>query len=283
MRSFVAAPGLLHCRAFGPPRRRTEHWPFDPHSRLNTSLPPQPPPFTLVIGTFASTAYIHLQLEARRRLYPEVPLLVHDDASPAAGILQALCGAYGAGFIRTPLRLPPCKGDLSAFARGLDWARGLGADVLVKLSRRFLPLTDWRPSLAALAGRRGFATGCAWTTSFGFGFRSECTALSVQAWAPLAAALDARIAAPGTPFVEGLLHDLARGLSTTDAEEGRPPGCDGYAVWDWMGTDRCARTGNFLWHDWAHPRDYAGVARSWGLPYEEEDFADPNEGSGRGK
>ena len=130
-----------------------------------TRSPLQSPPFALVIGTFASTAYIHLQLEARRRLYPEVPLLVHDDASPAAEILQALCGAYGAGFIRTPLRLPPCKGDLSAFARGLDWARGLGADVLVKLSRRFIPLTDWRPSLAALAGRmeRGLSarsSGC---------------------------------------------------------------------------------------------------------------------------
>lgn len=43
-----------------------------------------------------------------------------------------------------------------------------------------------------------------------------------------------------------------------------------------MGTDRCPRTGNFLWHDWAQPRDYAAVARSRGLPYEDEDFADPN-------
>lgn len=93
-------------------------------------------PSALVIGTFASTAYIHLQLEARRRLYPEVPLMVHDDASPAAGILQALCGACGAGFIRMPLRLPPCKVDLSAFARGLDWARGLGGGCAICPDRR---------------------------------------------------------------------------------------------------------------------------------------------------
>ena len=37
----------------------------------------------LVVGTFAAVPYIHLHLEARRRFYPHVPLLVHDDASPA--------------------------------------------------------------------------------------------------------------------------------------------------------------------------------------------------------
>ena len=76
MRAFIAGSAFQLHGARGP------------RNRLNTSPSPEHPPFALVIGTFASTAYIHLQLEARRRLYPEVPLLVHDDGSPAAPIIM---------------------------------------------------------------------------------------------------------------------------------------------------------------------------------------------------
>jgi cephalosporin hydroxylase len=52
----------------------------------------------LMVGTFAAVPYIHLQLEARRRLYPHVPLLVHDDGSTKRDDLQRLCAEYGCEF-----------------------------------------------------------------------------------------------------------------------------------------------------------------------------------------
>ncbi len=45
----------------------------------------------VVVGTFAALPYVHLQLEARRRRWPGVPMLVHDDASPQQADLSALC------------------------------------------------------------------------------------------------------------------------------------------------------------------------------------------------
>ena len=245
----------------------------------------------VVIGTFAAVPYIHLHLEAWRRLYPHAALLVHDDASPHAGRLAELCAEYGAEFERNTERCPPCKGDLTAFVGGLLWARERGLDLLVKLSRRFVPLTDWTASLSELALDSHYATYCAWTTTFNFGFRSECVGLAVAEWfrLNLVAELASRVLAPGEPFVEGFVHDLARraaGLNHRRAREydarigARPADRNGYAVWPWMGTDRCARNDRFLWHDAATPADYHALGKRWGLRYDVGEFRDPNGGFG---
>ena len=52
----------------------------------------------VVIGTFAAVPYIHLHLEAWRRLFPHIRLLVHDDASPEQERLRRLCAEYGCEF-----------------------------------------------------------------------------------------------------------------------------------------------------------------------------------------
>ena len=97
------------------------------------------------------------------------------------------------------------------------------------------------------------------------------------------------IHAPGSPFVEGFMHGLARrgasrntpAAQACDRRVGaRPADRDGYAVWPFLETDRCAPSAEYLWHDWARPRDYAALAERWGLAWREADFADPNMGFG---
>src|SRR4051812_17433137 len=88
----------------------------------------------MVVGTFAAVPYIHLQLEARRRFYPGVPLLVHDDGSHRVADLRKLCARYGCDFEHNERRQPPCVGDLTAFVGGLLWADARGLDLLVKVS-----------------------------------------------------------------------------------------------------------------------------------------------------
>jgi hypothetical protein len=69
------------------------------------------PSVGVVVGTFASAGNIHLHLEARRRFYPDVPLLVRDDASPDTMRLNDLCGDYGADFSTASVRAPEyCDG-----------------------------------------------------------------------------------------------------------------------------------------------------------------------------
>lgn len=245
------------------------------------------PKVGLVVGTYAAVPYIHLQLETRRRLYPDVPMLVHDDCSPRGSELDALCKEYRVGFMSTVTRYPASKGDLSAMAAGLDWARSRSLDILVKMSRRFLPLIPWADELAALAVMSQYATYSSWTTSYGFGFRTECLGFAVEEWFRLGLfeGIVDGILQPDSPFVEGFVHRLAQlaALQNTKAAKAfdaavgpRPRERDGYAIWPFMGTDRRARSENFLWHDWASHEDYGARAKALGLPYSADDFRNPN-------
>jgi hypothetical protein len=246
-----------------------------------------------VVGTFASVPYIHLHLEARRHFYPDTPLLVHDDGSHHREELGRLCDEYGCEFETNDSRQPPCIGDVSCFLGGLLWADRKGLDLLVKFSRRFVPLVDWVPDLRDLAYRSQYPTYCGHTTTFGFGFRSESVGLAVRTWMDyrLHEDLAALALAPGMPFVEGAIHDFARRLArfrchaarAWDDEIGhRPPDRDGYAPWPFLGDDRCTPYPGYLWHDSASPHDYHRQSRIWGLPYELCDFQDPNQGAGNG-
>jgi hypothetical protein len=251
------------------------------------------PPLAIgvVIGTFAAVPYIHLQLEARRRLYPHVRLLVHDDASPKQDELRRLCDEYGCEFESNNSRRPSHVGDVSCFLGGLVWAQRNHLDILVKLSRRFLPIVDWTPELRDLALTSQYPTYCNVTTSFGFGFRSECVGMAVREWISGRAheqlAMIAMDSEP--PFVEALVHNIAKRLAEFRCERAvrwdevmgpRPDDRAGYAPWKFMGTDRCERYPQFLWHDSARPNDYHELARQWELPYALGDFVDPNQGSG---
>lgn len=250
------------------------------------------PGIGLVVGTFAAVPYIHLQLESRRRHYPAVPILVHDDASSRRGELARLCEEYGAALTANATRQPPTLGDMTAFASGLDWAGRNGLELLVKVSRRWIFRTDWTASLADLARRSQYATIGSYTTAFDFGFRTECLAMAVSAWShPLVAERILRPIRERRPiFVEGHLHQIARDLEAVQCEAAEtwrashpmPHERSGYALWEFMGTDRTARLESALWHDSHRPADYHELASSWGLPYALADFADPNQGEGNG-
>jgi hypothetical protein len=250
------------------------------------------PHLGMVIGTFAAVPYLHLQMEARRRFYPTVSLLVHDDASHQGAALQRLIREFGGEFICSQRRLPPTLGDLRTFVKGLEWAAASDIDVLLKLSRRWLFLADWQPSLRALARESHYATFGSYTTSFDYGFRTECLALAVAPWMQCGFLEDARghIERGEGVFVEGYVHGYARRLEKANHEAAErwrlahpaPAERNGYALWALMGIDRCARSPYFLWHDGSGPKDYLEVARSWNLPYTLEDFVDPNQGAGPG-
>lgn len=247
----------------------------------------------LVVGTFAAVPYVHLQLEARRRFYPHVPLLVHDDGSPRREELRRLCSEYDGEFEGNDRRCAVFIGDVSCVLGGLLWAERGRLDLVVKMSRRFLPLRDWTPELEELALDSQYPTYSNVTETFGFGFRSECMGMAVKEWiadrAPEQLAMIALAA--GSPFVEAVLHNMARRLAhfrceralRWDAARGpRPDDRDGYAPWEFMGTDRGVRYPGFLWHDSSQPEDYYHQAREWGLPYSRADFLDPNQGFGSG-
>jgi len=250
----------------------------------------QRPSVALVIGTFAAVPYVHLALESSRRYYPAVPLLVVDDGSPEAPRLEALCREYGVGFRGNPWRSGHTIGDIRSCICGLDWAASLGVELLVKMSRRFIPLHDWTPALQAIAWESQYATFSQRCLHFSFGFRTECIGFHVPSWrSPSVRTGLGEIVERNQPvFVEGCLHRFARGIQASACDLNRrhqalyprPADSDAYGIWPIMPDRRMTKKSDILWHDCDAPADYCRIARDFGLSYSVEDFLDPDHGHG---
>ena len=186
------------------------------------------PSVGMVVGTFAAVPYVHLHLEAARRFEPGLPLLVHDDRSPHLARLRKLAEEYGCECVSTVRRKSHSYGDMAAFSAGLRWAEARDVELLVKFSRRFVPLYSWSLDLQRLARRLQYATYSSPCTAhgFGFGFRTECLALHVPAWLSTDALLQIkrRGARGGDILVEAFLHDLSHRVhASTQCEQNRRP------------------------------------------------------------
>ena len=240
--------------------------------------PGRPPRTGLVIGTYASVPYVHLGLESWKRHYRHVGLLVHDDCSPRRDELEALCRAYGAGFESNSEKKFHTVGDLTVFLGGLLWARREGLDLLVKFSRRFIPLYDWTPGLWQLAGQSQDATFSNICRNLNWGFRSEVVAMHAATWARWAQRIEWDVLNQQDVFVEGTIHALAKAIRPCRRNEEyrrqhpRDEWCAGYCPWPLLGENRVVKVQDVLWHHACPPADYYQVARAWGLPYSLRDF-----------
>lgn len=246
---------------------------------------PQQPSIALVIGTFGSVPYVHMQLEAWKRFYPQIPVLVHDDGSPHYRQLAALCEQYGAAFHYSSVRAPtdpPGLGDLAAFCQGLMWADRLQADILVKFSRRWIVLKDWVTELQRLAWGTQYPTYSSYCTSYGFGFRTECLAMHTKSWVQSNFLEDSfdRIRRAELPLPEHYIHLHADALlSNTGCDRCREVdasvtkdlpfgGClRGYGQWMLMGTSRNAAHPLCLWHDSNSVGEYRAKMLEFGFDY----------------
>jgi len=222
------------------------------------------PKVGLVIGTSGTAPYIHLHLETAKQLYPDIPILVHDDCSGVTQ-LQDLCDQYGVSFCTSDRPLGHFHGDLSVFVRGLRWADASGYDLLVKMSRRFLPLRDWRDELATLALEGQYPTYSSYCEDNFLQFRTECVALHVKSWMSVADELETKIANREPIYlVERYFHGLSKKVNRGSSGS--------YVLWPLIGTSRMRRCEHHLWHNSALPSDYGVRARVLGLCFKDEDF-----------
>src|SRR5689334_9174614 len=81
------------------------------------------PTIGLVITTFGGVPFVELNLEVRKGLYPQLPVLVHDDASAFGEELAGLCDRHHVEFETNSSRLGHEMGDLSGLVGGLRWAK----------------------------------------------------------------------------------------------------------------------------------------------------------------
>ena len=245
-----------------------------PNSNVPTIVERQPwsadPKFGLVVSTYGLVPYVHLALAVREKFYPDVPCLVHDDCSPKAAALRKLAADHGASFASPESNMNHTRGDMTAMISGMRWAREAGLDVLVKMSRRFVPKVDWRPSLKKLAAETQHAT-YAGVFDPTWNLRTECIAFHVERWLPHLPALSEMVRGSDWLWVEKVVHDMA--IKVLPWGTGQ---YNGFAVWDFVGLGKWCENDTSLWHDTTSPATYAKFARELGLNYREQDFALPN-------
>jgi hypothetical protein len=230
----------------------------------------------LVISTYGAAPYVELALAVRRKLYNDIPVLVHDDASPDSNALRNLCDKYGATFQTNSSRLGHEMGDLSGIVGGLHWARSTGVELLVKMSRRFVPVVEWVRALQDLAVTTQFATFGRECPRFNLPLRTECFAMAVEPWSTpeildemAAYMLQNRISI----YVERYVCSYAQRayeLNGTAAQQWEanhvrvtphPP----YVQWPFLSESGFVKSPNYLWNSTATPQDYSQLGRALGL------------------
>lgn len=92
--------------------------------------------FTL--STYRLCDFVHLGLKQLRKLSPESPILVSDDASPESGGISSLANRYCAQYLPTRIRKGHFSGDFQSLVNALVFAKSQGCDVAVKVSQRFI-------------------------------------------------------------------------------------------------------------------------------------------------
>ena len=225
----------------------------------------------LVIGTVKSVAMVHLQLEMAARMFGRggLPILVVNDGDTetewSADSLRKICDDYGADFYAGP-HIGHATGDLRVFVKGLEWSEDRNVQILVKLSRRYVPLVPWRHKLLCLASANQqcavFARrNCDRADGL---FRTDCIALRVRKWKnELVSTIfpEAIKRNNKSTCVESIILSITRSIG-------------GWEWWDLVGEDMHRPYAQALQWRGILPCHYGDTSRWLGLPYGDGDFMD---------
>src|SRR5580658_5958744 len=234
------------------------------------------PKIGLVISTFGAVPYVELGLAIRKRFYEAIPVLVHDDASPQRDELMRLCDRYGATFQTNSGNLGHEMGDLSSMVSGLMWAKSCGVELLVKMSRRFVPLAEWVSKLQTIASGTQYATFGRSCQAYRLPLRTECFAMAVEPWSRVEI-LDEisgfMLKNRRSLFLEQYVAGFAYRAYEMNCEAARQwerqniryTPRPAIIPWDFLGEGRKTKSPNYLWHDTSPPQEYANLASEMGL------------------
>lgn len=189
------------------------------------------PSIGLTISTFGTPEYIKLAMEVMKRNNISVPVLVHDDSSDEK-TLKAVCKEYKCDFLSTEYRHGHFAGDVRALYSGILWAADENLDILVKMSRRFIPLFNWHKSLLETIQKSSNSTYGNRCKHFKFPLRTECVAYVVKDWINKLEDLE-KVIKKNRDSIEHDIFNIAKS----------------FGVWEEIGDNRMRKMPNVLWHD----------------------------------
>jgi hypothetical protein len=235
------------------------------------SVRPEPPKVGVVIGSFNLPSAVRLNVAAiRRHCGDATPILIADDCSDGCCATPPPESSFGRIVdlaSRTPNvvvwpnadRIGHAGGDVSCFWKGLQWARSLGLEVLVKLSQRYIvDRPHWTELLLhelTVSGLSTIGRSCA---RWGWDLRTECVGMRVDRWHRpdvLAHLFPRRV----EWAAEMVVFDDVR-----DRLEGR------IHPWSLMSPARCEPIEGMLFREANPPADYQALADRLGVRLEED-------------
>lgn len=197
-----------------------------------------PPSIGLIISTYGTPDYIKLAMEVMKRNGINIPVLVHDDSSSDENLKQ-VCKDYSCELISTSFKHGHYAGDVKALYSGLLWAADKNLEILVKMSRRFIPLFNWTKSLFDTIKRDPNSTYGNRCEHFKFPLRTECVAYETQHWLTHLEDLK-KVINKNRDSIEYDIFNIAKT----------------FGVWQEIGNNRMKKMPNILWHDCCKDDEY---------------------------
>lgn len=212
----------------------------------------------VVLSHYGMPKIIDLQIRLIRATCGDVPLLVHDDHSPNADELKAICASHNVPVVQHgSSQLGHASGCVASVYQGLKWAKERELTVLCKLSQRFLVTRDnWLQKGASdllKSGRSTLSDACI-EGKTALPIRSEAMLLLVEKWTQ-----------------EHILKHLRpRRLYPYSAEAWYSKALQkiggGFATWSLLGgPSRVRKVDGVLWHCANSAADYHKLAAEYGV------------------
>jgi hypothetical protein len=94
----------------------------------------------IALGTYRFTDFVRLNLLQLQRIWPDSPILISDDKSDQSDDIKKLAEEFGCAFSGSTIRRGHFAGDIQSAVNGLSFAEQVGADIMLKLSQRLIPV-----------------------------------------------------------------------------------------------------------------------------------------------
>lgn len=216
--------------------------------------------FGVVLGCYGLPRLAELQVRLIRDMHgSSIPICIADDGSGMdAEFLRIESNYPNVLFWPNDERLGHYAGDLSVFAKGLQWAKREGLRMLCKLSQRFLwTRKNWLAEIAEEMDARDHETCMQRCLDAADGVpvdlfvRSECMMLKVKDWFPLLHEFNYQEL--GNPTELRIWHIIHQHFG------------ERFLEWKRMPVNRYLPAEETVWHSTHSPGDYNVVAGKYGI------------------
>lgn len=94
----------------------------------------------IALGTYKLYDFVKLNLLQLQKIFPDASVIISDDKSERSDDIKTLAEEFGCAFCASTIRRGHFGGDVQSTVNGIAFAEQEGADIVLKLSQRLVPV-----------------------------------------------------------------------------------------------------------------------------------------------